>query len=176
MGRKILILATHGFEESELRAPKEYLEGKGHEVAIVSTAPDAIKAWANGDWGKEYEVDKIIDEIRVSEWDALVLPGGVINPDKLRMNMSAIQLIRDFDEQGKIIAAICHGPQLLIEAGLVQGRQLTSVENIKTDLVNAGASWENNEVILDGNLVTSRTPMDLPAFNQHIEQLLNDLD
>lgn len=176
MKKRIAILATHGFEESELKSPKEHLEQQGWQVDVVSPEWDNIRAWAKKDWGDEYTVDVNVDQARAKDYDALVLPGGVINPDQLRKNMDAIQLIRDFFNQEKPVAAICHGPQLLIEADVVRGRQLTSVENISTDLKNAGANWQNNEVVIDGTLITSRTPNDLPAFNKALVAMISNND
>ncbi len=174
MRKRIAILATHGFEESELKSPKEHLEQQGWQVDVVSPEWEQIRAWAKKDWGDEYTVNVNVDRARAKDYDALVLPGGVINPDKLRMNRDALRFIRDFFEQQKPVAAICHGPQLLIEAEVVKGRQLTSVENISTDLKNAGAHWENNEVVVDANLITSRTPNDLPAFNKALVAMINN--
>lgn len=165
MSKKIAILATNGFEESELKSPKEYLEQQGWTADIVSPESDSIKAWAEKDWGKEYPVDKVLDSAYASDYDALVLPGGVINPDQLRTNDKAIAFVQDFFKQHKPVAAICHGPQILINAGAVEGRKLTSVNSISVDLKNAGAIWEDSEVVTDNGLVTSRTPKDLPAFN-----------
>ncbi|MPS74892.1 MAG: type 1 glutamine amidotransferase [Chryseobacterium sp.] len=165
MSKQIAILATHGFEESELSSPKEHLEQQGWTAHIVSPKAGTIKAWAEKDWGKEYDVDKTLDEVSASDYDALVLPGGVINPDQLRTNEKALSFVQDFFEQHKPVAAICHGPQILINAGAVKGRNLTSVDSISIDLKNSGAIWEDNEVVVDNGLVTSRTPKDLPAFN-----------
>ncbi|ASW73264.1 glutamine amidotransferase [Chryseobacterium piperi] len=165
MSKKIAILATNGFEESELQSPKEYLEQQGWTAHIVSPESGTIKAWAEKDWGKDYQVDKSLNEVNASEYDALVLPGGVINPDHLRTNEKALSFVRDFFQQHKPVAAICHGPQVLINAGVVEGRNMTSVNSISEDLKNAGARWEDREVIVDQGLVTSRTPKDLPAFN-----------
>lgn len=165
MSKKIAILATNGFEESELKSPKKYLEQQGWTADIVSPESGSIKAWAEKDWGKEYPVDKVLDNASASNYDALVLPGGVINPDQLRTNDKAIAFVQDFFKQHKPVAAICHGPQILINAGAVEGRKLTSVNSISIDLKNAGAIWEDSEVVTDNGLVTSRTPKDLPAFN-----------
>ncbi|KQT17111.1 glutamine amidotransferase [Chryseobacterium sp. Leaf404] len=165
MSKKIAILATHGFEESELSSPKEHIEKQGWMAHIISPESGTIKAWAEKDWGKEYPVDKTLDEVSASDYDALVLPGGVINPDKIRVNDSALSFVKDFFQQHKPVAAICHGPQILINAEVVEGRKLTSVKNISQDLKNAGAQWEDSEVVVDQGLVTSRTPEDLPAFN-----------
>ncbi len=182
MSKKVAILATHGFEESELSSPKEHLEQQGWTAHIVSPQSGPIKAWAEKDWGKEYNVDKTLDEVSASDYDALVLPGGVINPDQLRTNKAAISFVQEFFQQHKPVAAICHGPQILISAEAVEGRKMTSVESISIDLKNAGAQWEDSEVVTDKGLVTSRTPKDLPAFNakmveeikegQHAEQTL----
>ncbi len=182
MSKKVAILATHGFEESELSSPKEHLEQQGWTAHIVSPQSGTIKAWAEKDWGKEYPVDKTLDEVSASDYDALVLPGGVINPDQLRTNKAAISFVKEFFQQHKPVAAICHGPQILISAEAVEGRKMTSVESISIDLKNAGAQWEDSEVVTDKGLVTSRTPKDLPAFNakmveeikegQHAEQTL----
>ncbi|MBV8325027.1 type 1 glutamine amidotransferase domain-containing protein [Chryseobacterium sp.] len=173
MSKKIAILATHGFEESELSSPKEYLERQGWTAHIVSPENGSIRAWAEKDWGKEYPVDQTLDNARASDYDALVLPGGVINPDQLRTNEKAISFVKDFFAQHKPVGAICHGPQVLINAGLVEGRDLTSVNSISQDLKNAGAHWKDAEVVVDAGLVTSRTPKDLPAFNSKLVEEIN---
>lgn len=165
MSKKIAILATNGFEESELQSPKEYLEQQGWTAHIVSPESGTIKSWAEKDWGKEYPVDKPLNEASASDYDALVLPGGVINPDQLRTNDQALSFVKDFFIQSKPVAAICHGPQVLINAEVVNGRNMTSVNSISKDLINAGAHWVDQEVVVDNGLVTSRTPKDLPAFN-----------
>lgn len=165
MSKKIAILATNGFEESELQSPKEYLEQQGWTAHVVSPEGETIRSWAEKDWGKDYHVDKTLNEVTASEYDALVLPGGVINPDQLRTNGQALSFVRDFFIQNKPVAAICHGPQILINAKVVKGRKMTSVKSISKDLINAGAHWEDSEVVVDNGLVTSRTPKDLPAFN-----------
>ncbi|PZU79191.1 MAG: protease [Chryseobacterium sp.] len=174
MSQKIAILATHGFEESELKSPKEHLEKQGWTTHIVSPEAGTIKAWAEKDWGKEYPVDKTLDEADSSEYDALVLPGGVINPDQLRTNEKAISFVQDFFKQHKPVAAICHGPQILISAEAVNGRKMTSVKSVSIDLKNAGAIWEDSEVVTDNGLVTSRTPKDLPAFNAKIVEEIKE--
>jgi len=174
MSKKIAILATHGFEESELKSPKEHLEQQGWTAHIISPKAGTIKAWAEKNWGKEYDVDFTLDEVSASDYDALVLPGGVINPDQLRVNEKAIQFVKDFFTAGKPVAAICHGPQTLIDADLVNGRKMTSVKNIKHDLINAGAIWEDSEVVTDKGLVTSRTPEDLPAFNKKMVEEIRE--
>lgn len=165
MNKKIAILATHGFEESELQSPKEHVEQQGWEAHVISPEGGSIKAWAEKNWGKEYNVDKTISEANAADYDALVLPGGVLNPDKLRTNEDALAFVQHFFEEKKPVAAICHGPQTLIDAGLVSGRKMTSVKAISQDLINAGANWVDEEVVVDNGLVTSRTPKDLPAFN-----------
>lgn len=160
----IAILATDGFEQSELLVPKEALEKTGAEVKIVSIHDGKIKGWNHKDWGQEISVDLQVGEASVDQFDGLVLPGGVINPDQLRIHDGAIQFIRDFAQAGKPIAAICHGPWTLIEAGIVHGKKMTSWPSLKTDLINAGAEWVDQEVVTDHGLVTSRKPNDLPAF------------
>lgn len=165
MNKRVAILATNGFEESELKSPKEAMENAGFKVDIISENPGTIKGWADGNWSNEYEVTNTIDKVSSKEYNALMLPGGVINPDVLRRNDEAILFIRDFFKEGKPVGAICHAPQLLIEADVVKGRRMTSFNSIKTDLINAGAKWEDSEVVCDEALVTSRNPNDLPAFN-----------
>lgn len=168
MDKRIAIIATDGFEESELKSPKEAMEKEGFTVDIVSEKTGTIKAWADGNWSNEYTVDKTIDEINANQYNALVLPGGVINPDKLRRNENALVLVRDFFKQKKPVAAICHGPQILISADVVKGRKMTSFNSIKDDLVNAGANWVDEEVVVDEGFVTSRNPNDLPVFNSKL--------
>jgi protease I len=165
MNKKIAILATDGFEEVELTSPLEAMKNAGFEVHIVSEKSGKIKAWDEDHWSKEYDVDKTISEVSVDDYNALMLPGGVINPDKLRRNEDALNLVRDFFKAKKPVAAICHAPQILISAGVVEGRKLTSFSSIKDDLVNAGAQWEDSEVVVDQGFVTSRNPGDLSAFN-----------
>lgn len=166
MSKRIAILATHGFEESELKSPKEELEAQGWETEIISLEPGKIKSWAGKDWGAEYTVGNTVDKVASSQYNALVLPGGVINPDLLRVEPHVLDFIKDFFADGKPVAAICHGPQSLISAGVVHGRKMTSVKSIKQDLVNAGAEWVDEAVVVDKGLVTSRTPDDLPDFNR----------
>ena len=163
--KNVAILATNGFEESELREPKKALEKAGANVHIVSLKSGEIKSWADGDWGKAYKVDKTLDEVSQSDYNALVLPGGVINPDTLRTNNDALSFVKSFFENHKPVAAICHAPWLLAEAGVLKGRNITSYKSIKTDMINAGANWTDEEVVVDSGLVTSRNPDDLPAFN-----------
>ena len=168
MDKRIAIIATDGFEESELKSPKEAMEKEGFTVDIVSEETGTIKAWADGNWSTEYTVDKTINNINANQYHALVLPGGVINPDKLRRNEDALILVRDFFKQKKPVAAICHGPQILISADVVKGRKMTSFNSIKDDLINAGANWVDEEVVVDEGFVTSRNPNDLPAFNSKL--------
>lgn len=174
MSKKVAILATHGFEESELREPKNHVEAQGWTAEIVSPETGSIKSWAEKDWGKEYTVDKALSNANASDYDALVLPGGVINPDKLRTNQEALDFIKAFFDQKKPVAAICHGPWLLINAGVADGRKVTSVQSISQDLKNAGAIWTDEEVIVDNGLVTSRTPKDLPAFNKKLVEEIKE--
>lgn len=166
--KTVAILATNGFEESELREPKIALEKAGADVEIISLEKGEIKSWNNGDWGKAYKVDKTLNEVTQADYNALVLPGGVINPDILRRDKNAISFIKSFFEHHKPVAAICHAPWLLAEADVLQGRNVTSFSSIKTDIINAGANWTDEEVVVDAGLVTSRNPDDLPAFNDKL--------
>lgn len=163
-GKKILILATDGFEQSELMTPLEDLRDAGATVEIASITSGRITGWNKKDWGKAVPVDHAVTDIKVADWDALVLPGGQINPDLLRVDKDAVALIRDFAEAGKTIAAICHAPWLLIEAGLAKGRRMTSYHSIRTDLKNAGADVQDDSAVVDGQFITSRNPDDLDDF------------
>ncbi len=163
-GKKVAVLATNGFEQSELQTPVEALKQEGAQVDIVSLEAGNIKGWKEKNWGNEVQVDKTVNEVTSDEYDALVLPGGVMNPDKLRMNKGAVDFVNGFMQEGKPVAAICHGPWTLIETGALKGRTLTSYPSLRTDLENAGATWVDEEVHVDNGLVTSRTPKDLPAF------------
>lgn len=174
MSKKVAILATNGFEESELKSPKEYLEAQGWTAHIVSLKSGTIKGWADGNWSGEYTVDKTLDEVSSSDYHALVLPGGVINPDLLRREDSAIKFVKAFFEEKKPVAAICHGPQILINADVVDGRKLTSFFSVKQDLINAGAAWVDEEVVVDNGLVTSRNPDDIPAFNKKMVEEIKE--
>ena len=165
MNKRVAILATNGFEESELKSPLDAMKKEGFEVHIVSEKKGTIKGWANGNWSGEVNVDKTLDEVNPEQYNALVLPGGVLNPDKLRVNEKAVQFVKGFFKAHKPVAAICHGPQILINADVVKGRNMTSFKSIKQDLINAGAKWEDSEVVCDEGFVTSRNPDDLPAFN-----------
>jgi protease I len=171
-GKKVAILATDGYEQVELTDPKKNLEHAGAKVDVISIKSGQIKGWNHTDWGKSVKVDHLVTEVKPADYDALVLPGGQINPDKLRTDKNAVSFIREFVESGKPVAAICHGPWGLIEADVVKGKTVTSWPSVHTDLKNAGANWGDKEVVQDGNLITSRKPEDIPAFsNQLIETL-----
>ena len=165
-GKKVAILTENGFEEVELTSPKKALEEAGAKVQVISPEKEKVKAWNHDHWSIELPVDVWLDEANFEDYDALVLPGGVMNPDKLRLNRRAVEFAQQFLESGKPVAAICHGPQLLIETGLLEGRTMTSYPSLQTDLLNAGVLWINTEVVTDNGLVTSRTPQDLEAFNK----------
>lgn len=165
-GKKVAIITENGFEEVELTSPKKALEQAGATVHIVSPQKQKVRAWDHDRWSIELPVDVNIKDADHSEYDALVVPGGVLNPDKTRMNEDCVEFVKAFLTSGRPVAAICHGPQLLIETGLLQGRNMTSYPSIKTDLQNAGVIWEDKEVIVDHGLVTSRSPKDLEAFNK----------
>jgi protease I len=165
-GRKVAILATDGFEQSELLEPKKALEEAGAEVKVVSPKDGKIKGWKHTDWGETVKVDLSLEDVDAQDFDALMLPGGVMNPDSLRMNERAVEFVKSFTAEGKPIAAICHGPWTLIETGILKGRTVTSWPSLKTDLMNAGAEWVDREVVVDQGLVTSRKPDDIPAFNE----------
>ena len=161
---KIAILATDGYEKSELFEPKKQLMEAGADITIISLKSGKIKSWDQSDWGESVDVDLTLAEANVADFDALVLPGGQINPDLLRVEESAVQFVKDFYATGKPLAAICHAPWLLIEAGIAEGKRMTSYHSIKTDVKNAGAHWEDSEVVVDKALITSRNPDDLNAF------------
>lgn len=165
-GCHVAILATDGFEQSELFEPKAALEKEGAITHVISLRPGKIKAWNEGNWGKTIDVDMTVREAWSMEFDFLVLPGGVLNPDKLRGNAEAVAFVMSFVNKGRPIAAICHGVQTLIETGAVKGKQLTSWPSLRTDLVNAGAHWVDKEVVIDHKIITSRKPADIPAFNE----------
>jgi protease I len=164
--KKVAIITENGFEEVELTSPKNELEAAGAQVHIISAQEGKVKAWDHDHWSIELPVDVKLDEANSDDYDALVIPGGVINPDKMRINNKYVEFAQQFLEAGKPVAAICHGPQLLIETGMIGGRSMTSYPSVKTDLINAGAIWADKEVIVDNGLVTSRSPKDLPAFNK----------
>lgn len=163
--RKVAILTEEGFEQVELTSPQKALKDAGATVHVISPKSGKIKAWNETDWGIEVQVDKQLSEVSPDDYDALVLPGGVLNPDKLRQNKDAVAFVSAFLDEGKPVAAICHGPQLLIETGMIGGRTLTSFPSLQTDLKNAGAHWVDQEVVVGNGLVTSRKPADLNAFN-----------
>jgi protease I len=163
---KVAIVVADGFEQVEMTEPRKALEQAGFHTEIVSPAEGKVKGWNFKEWGDQFPVDKPIGQARADDYCALLLPGGVMNPDKLRRNEQVLNFVRSFFEAGKPVAAVCHGPWTLIDAGLVRGRKLTSYETIQMDLKNAGANWVNQEVVVDHGLVTSRKPDDIPAFNQ----------
>ncbi len=167
-GKRIAILATNGFEQSELESPRNAIESAGGSCQIVSILGGEIRAWTDGNWGGSINVDRTLKDARPEDFDALMLPGGVINSDRLRLNLDAVLFVLRFFETGKPVGAICHAPWMLVEAGTAKGRKLTSWPSLKTDLRNAGAEWVDAEVIVDQGLVTSRMPADLPAFNQKL--------
>ena len=167
-GKKIAILATDGFEQAELMDPRTALDEAGATTQVIAPKGGAIKGWKMKDWGDSVTVDNTLDQVKAQDFDALVLPGGVINPDHLRMDPKAVNFVKEFVATGKPVAAICHGPWTLIEAGVVKGKTLTSWPSLKTDLKNAGATWVDKEVVTDGQFITSRKPDDLPAFNNAI--------
>ena len=168
-GRRVAILATDGYEQSELTEPKRLLEQAGVQTDVIAPGgATQIRGWHKKDWGDAVKVDVALRDARVDDYDALVLPGGVMNPDKLRLEPAAIALIKAFDDAGKPLAAICHGPWTLINAGVVKGRHLTSWPSLQVDLQNAGATWTDEEVVSQNGLVTSRKPADLPAFNRKL--------
>lgn len=164
-GKRVAILVTDGFEQSELESPRQALDDAGALTEIVSIKPGMVCGWKDSNWGDKFEVDAVLGEANPHDYDALVLPGGVKNPDTLRANEEAQEFVRDFFRHGKPVGAICHGPWTLINAGVVEGRRVTSYHTIQLDLVNAGANWVDEEVVVDNGLVTSRQPSDLPAFN-----------
>lgn len=173
-GKKVAILVANGFEQVELTGPKQALEQAGAQALIVSPEKDKVKGWKTTDWGDKFPVDVALDAANPDDFDALVLPGGVMNPDKLRRNEWALQFVRGFFESGKPVAAICHGPWTLIDAGVVAGRRMTSYHSIQTDLKNAGADWVDEEVVVDNGLVTSRKPDDIPAFNRKMVEEIHE--
>lgn len=170
---KILILATDGYERSELRVPYKELQRRGANVKIASIQCGNIKSWDNANWGDSIDVDVLAQDINVEDFDALVLPGGQINPDKLRANSDAMRVVREFTQSGKVVAAICHAPWLLIEADAIKGRNVTSFSSIKTDVRNAGGIWIDEKVVLDEGIITSRSPDDLDAF---VEKIVEEIE
>jgi protease I len=165
-GKRVAILATDGVEQSELQEPRNALDESGAKTTLISPKSGTIKAWQHDHWGDQIPVDLSLDGASADDFDALMLPGGVMNPDRLRMDERAVRFVRSFFEAGKPVAAICHGPWLLVEAGVVQGKTMTSWPSLKTDIRNAGGDWVDREVVTDEGLVTSRKPDDIPAFNR----------
>jgi protease I len=174
IGMKVAILATHGFEQAELEVPRDRLKAAGATVHVISPQAGQIRGWDMKDWGRPVPVDRTLDQVKADEYDAIVLPGGQINPDLLRINQQALDFILAFHKQEKTIAAICHAPWLLIETGLAKGRKATSYISIKTDVMNAGALWEDSEVVVDRGVITSRNPGDLSAFSTKIIEALGE--
>ncbi len=165
-GKKVAILVDNGFEQVELLEPRKALDQAGAKTVVVSPQKGRVKGWNHTEWGQEVAVDLPLEKARAEDFDALLLPGGVMNPDRLRMNRKAVDFVKSFFAAGKPVAAICHGPWLLVEADVVRGRTVTSYPSIQTDLKNAGARWVDQEVVVDNGLVTSRKPDDIPAFNR----------
>jgi len=174
-GKKIAMLVTDGFEQSELEGPKKALEDAGATVLIVSPKAEEVKGWKDKNWGDSFCVDVQLHDANAHDFDALILPGGQMNPDSLRLSKKAIRFISDFYASGKLVAAICHGPWLLIDAGIAPGKTVTSWQTVSTDLINAGAEWIDKEVVVDGNVITSRKPEDIPAFSKAIISSLEGL-
>lgn len=170
-GIKVAILAENGFEQSELEEPKKALEEAGASTFVVSPEKGEIIGWSNKNWGRSVHVDKQLEEITADQFDALLLPGGVINPDILRMNPKAVHFVKTFFEKSKPVAAICHGPIMLVEAGVLKGKTLTSWPSVRTDIKNAGGNVVDEPAVVDGNLLTSRHPGDIPAFNEQMIKL-----
>jgi protease I len=173
-GLKIAIVATDGFEQSELLEPKKALETAGAETEVIAPHSGEIRGWDKKDWGDKVQVDRTLSNARVDDYDALLLPGGVMNPDHLRMDEKAVQFVREFAGTERPVAAICHGPWTLLEAGAVKGRTFTSWPSLKTDLKNAGATWVDEEVVVSGQFISSRKPDDIPAFTKTLIRMLEE--
>ena len=173
-GKKVAIITENGFEEVELTSPKKALEEAGATVHIVSPQKEKVKAWNHDHWSIELPVDVNVSDADPADYDALVIPGGVLNPDQMRVNEDCVEFAKDFLRSGKPVAAICHGPQLLIETGMLQGRNMTSFKSVRTDLENAGVIWQDKELIVDHGLVTSRSPKDLDAFNRKMVEEIRE--
>lgn len=170
--KRVLIIATDGFEQSELMGPKSRLEEDGFETTVASLEEGEIKGWEDGNWGDSVNVDMLVEDVNAGDFDALLLPGGQINPDVLRMNETVIGLVKEFDSAGKPIAAICHAPWLLAEADIIDGKTVTGWPSIRTDLENAGGEVIDRAVAVDGNLITSRNPDDIPAFTEALKDAM----
>ncbi len=167
-GKRVAILAANGFEQAELLEPRKALDAAGAKTSVVSPESGSVKGWSEKEWGKSVPVDVPLSSAKAEQFDALLLPGGVMNPDTLRMNPDAVKFVKAFVDAGKPVAAICHGPWTLVEADAVRGRKLTSWPSLKTDIRNAGGTWTDEEVVVDRGLVTSRKPADIPAFNREM--------
>jgi protease I len=174
-GTRVAILVENGFEQVELAEPRKALDKAGAKTSIVSPQEKHVRGWKFTEWGDTFPVDVPLDQARPDDFDALLLPGGVLNPDKLRMQPRAVSFVKAFFDAGKPVAAICHGPWSVIEAGAAQGRRIASWPSLKTDLRNAGAEWMDKEVVVDGNLVSSRKPDDIPAFNREMIKLFSQV-
>ena len=170
-GLKVAILVADGFEQAELVEPRKALDAAGAETKIVSPKNDQVRGWKHTEWGDQLPVDISLDKTRPENFDALLLPGGVMNPDKLRVEPKAVQFVKSFFEAGKPVAAICHGPWMIVEAGAARGKRIASWPSVRTDLRNAGAEWVDQEAVTDGNLVSARKPDDIPAFNRAMIEL-----
>ncbi len=171
-GKTVAILVSEGFEEEELTRPRQALVDEQAQTVIVSPTNGQVKAWDHTDWGETFAVDVLVIHAKPEDYDALVLPGGVMNPDNMRRHPHVQQFIRAFFDANKPVAAICHAPWLLIDAGVARGRSLTSYHSIQTDMKNAGANWSDEAAVVDGNLLTSRNPRDIPAFNRHLIDMI----
>ena len=172
-GVRVAILATDGFEQAELMEPRRALDAAGADTAVISPKQGKVRGWKMKEWGEEVEVDQALDAADPKNYDALLLPGGVINADALRMQPKAVKFVKAFFDDDKPVGVICHAPWALIESGVVRGHRMTSWPSLKTDLTNAGAQWVDEEVVVDGKLVTSRKPDDIPAFNREITRLFS---
>ena len=172
-GKRIAILATDGFEQAELVEPRRAFDEAGATTEVVAPKGGAIRGWKGKEWGDSVRVDKTLEQAHPQDYDALVLPGGVMNPDQLRMDPTAVRFVREFVATGRPVAAICHGPWTLIDAGAVKGRTFTSWPSLQTDLKNAGATWVDKEVVTDGPFISSRKPDDLPAFNRTVIEAIS---
>jgi protease I len=173
-GLRVAILATDGFEQSELTEPRKALDAAGAKTEIVSPKAGKVRGWNHKEWGQEVEVDRTLDDVDAGSYDALLLPGGVMNPDSLRMQPKAVDFVRSFFDSGKPVGAICHGPWTIVESGAAGGLRMTSWPSLKTDILNAGGAWFDQEVVVHENLVTSRKPEDLPAFNREILKMFSE--